>query len=74
MAMDLTDSVHISASGLGAQSMRLKVIAQNIANAESVGTRDGAQPYRRKTVNFKDVMDRESGIKMVSAGKIGTDN
>ena len=72
--MDLMDSVHISAAGLGAQSARLKVIAQNIANAESVGTRDGKDPYRRKTVTFKEVLDQESGIKMVRPEKIGTDN
>jgi len=72
--MDLLDSVHISASGLGAQSARLKVVAQNIANAESVGTRAGAEPYRRKTVTFKEVLDKETGLKMVQPEKIGTDN
>ncbi len=72
--MDLMDSVHISAAGLGAQSTRLKVIAQNIANAESVGTRTGAQPYRRQTVTFKEELDKETGIKMVKPSKIGTDN
>jgi len=73
MGMDLIDSVHISAAGLGAQSSRLKVVAQNIANAESVGTRDGAQPYQRQTVSFKQVMDKESGVNMVRPDKIGTD-
>lgn len=72
--MDLIDSVHISAAGLGAQSARLKVVAQNIANAESVGTREGAEPYRRKTVTFKEVLDKESGLKMVQPDKVGTDN
>ncbi len=72
--MDLLDSVHISASGLGAQSARLKVVAQNIANAESVGTRDGQEPYRRKTVTFKEVLDNETGLKMVQPSKVGTDN
>jgi flagellar basal-body rod protein FlgC len=72
--MDLMDSMHISAAGLGAQSARLKVIAQNIANAESVGTRAGVQPYRRQTVTFKEVLDKESGVKLVQPTKIGTDN
>lgn len=71
--MDLMDSMHISASGLGAQSARLKIVAQNIANAESTGTRDGKSPYRRQTVSFKDVLDRENGLKMVKAKNIGTD-
>jgi flagellar basal-body rod protein FlgC len=72
--MDLVDSVHISAAGLGAQSARLKVVAQNIANAESVGTRTGQQPYRRQTISFKEVMDKETGIKMVTPDKIGKDS
>jgi len=72
--MDLMDSVHISAAGLGAQSARLKVIAQNIANAESVGTRAGAEPYRRQTVNFKEELNKETGLKSVKAAKISTDD
>ena len=71
--MDLIDSVHISAAGLSAQSARLKVVAQNIANADSTGTRAGADPYRRKTVTFKETMDQETGIPLVHADKIGTD-
>ncbi len=71
--MDLIDSVHISSAGLGAQSARLKVIAQNVANAESVGTRAGADPYRRKTITFKEALDKESGVPLVKADKIGED-
>ena len=71
--MDLMDSIHVSSAGLAAQSARLKVVAQNIANAESVGTRDGADPYRRQTISFKEVMDSDAGIKTVKANKIGTD-
>jgi flagellar basal-body rod protein FlgC len=72
--MDLLDTIHISASGMKAQSERLKVVSQNIANAESVGTRDGKEPYRRQTVSFKDVLDKQSGGNMVQVDKIGTDN
>lgn len=71
--MDLIDSVHISAAGLAAQSARLKVVSQNIANAESVGTRDGKDPYRRKTISFKDALDSETGLQMVKTDKVGTD-
>lgn len=73
--MDILDSVHISAAGLGAQSARLKIIAQNIANADSVGTRDGSKdPYRRQTVTFKEVYDKEMGMKVVKADKVSPDN
>jgi flagellar basal-body rod protein FlgC len=71
--MDLIDSVHISAAGLGAQSARLKVISENIANADSVGTRDGKDPYRRQTITFKEQLDQETGIKMVKPDRISTD-
>ena len=71
--MDLMDSIHISASGMRAQSERLKVVSQNLANAESVGTRDGQAPYRRKTLSFKDTLDSEMGVNMVKVSKISTD-
>ena len=71
--MDLIDSVHISAAGLASQSARLKVVAQNIANAESVGTRDGKDPYRRQTITFKTALDRETGVAMVRPDKVSPD-
>ena len=71
--MDLLDTVHISSAGLKTQQDRLKIVSQNIANAESVGTREGALPYRRQTISFKNVLDKESGEKMVRTDKIRTD-
>lgn len=71
--MDLTDTVAISSSGLHVQSDRLRVIAQNIANADSVATTTGGQPYRRQTISFKNVLDREHGVKLIKTDKIGVD-
>ncbi len=71
--MDLIDTIHISSSGLKVQQDRLKVVSQNIANAESVGTRDGQAPYRRKTISFKTALDKETGAEMVKTKKVGTD-
>lgn len=71
--MDLIDSVHISAAGMSAQSARLKVISQNIANADSVGTRDGAEPYRRQIISFKQELDKQTGVSMVKPDKITKD-
>lgn len=48
--MDLKGVTQISASGLKAQSLRMRVIAENLANADSVAAAPGGQPYRRKTV------------------------
>ncbi len=71
--MDLINTIHISSSGLKTQQDRLKVVAQNIANAESVGTRSGQAPYRRKTISFKNQLDRETGAMMVKTNKIDVD-
>ncbi len=71
---DLMKSMHIAASGMRAQTERLKVVSQNIANAESVGTREGEDPYRRKVLTFKNVMDRNMEIEKVHVGKHGYDD
>lgn len=71
--MDLIDTIHISSAGMRAQQDRLKVVSQNIANAESVGTRQGDLPYRRQTVSFKTTLDKETGVDLVKVNKVGTD-
>jgi flagellar basal-body rod protein FlgC len=71
--MDLLDTMHISASGMKAQSSRLKVVSQNIANAEAVGSTNGKQPYRRQTITFKNELDRATGATMVNVDKVGVD-
>lgn len=71
--MDLIDVMHVSAAGMKAQSDRLKVVSQNIANAESIGTRKGDEPYRRQTISFKEELDRDLGVSTVKTGEIGTD-
>jgi flagellar basal-body rod protein FlgC len=60
-------------SGLFAQSLRMKVVAQNIANAESTGTSPGADAYRRRTVSFESVMSDASGGASVLKAKVGYD-
>lgn len=70
--MDLDNVIKVAASGLSAQSQRLQVISQNLANAESTGTTPGAEPYRRKIVTFRSVLDQASGVKMVKTGPIAT--
>ena len=73
MGIDLNNALKISASGMKAQGTRLRVISENIANQDSVGRTGGADPYRRKTIVFKDVMDRQLGIDLVQVAKIGRD-
>ncbi|MBE7211944.1 MAG: flagellar basal body rod protein FlgC [Gluconacetobacter diazotrophicus] len=72
--MDIARTLNISASGMDAQSMRLRVIAENMANQDDTGSTPGADPYRRKTITFGETMDRESGDAEVTVKAIGRDN
>lgn len=69
----LTTALRVAASGLGAQSERLRVVSENLANAQSTGNRPDEDPYRRKTVTFSATLDRQSGIAYVNATGISTD-
>ena len=74
MTLDpLQTSLRIAASGLEAQSTRLRIVSENIANAQSVGSSAGADPYARKTVSFESALDRASGADVVEVKAIGTD-
>ncbi|MEK4033525.1 flagellar basal body rod protein FlgC [Methylocystis sp. IM3] len=69
----LDASLKIAASGLAAQSARLRVVSENMANAQSTGKTAGADPYRRKTVSFANELDRANGVNLVKINAIGTD-
>ncbi|MBY0337295.1 MAG: flagellar basal body rod protein FlgC [Acetobacteraceae bacterium] len=70
--MNLDRSIAVSASGMAAQSARLRVVAENLANRDTTGDAPGAEPYRRKTVTFRSQLDRASGTTTVQAARIGT--
>lgn len=59
--------------GMKAQGDRLRVVAENIANADSTGRSPGELPYRRKMVIFQNVMDKEMGVESVKVVKRTTD-
>lgn len=71
--MDLLKALKISSSGMNAQSTRMRVAAENMANAETMPNQPGGEPYRRKTITFRNVLDRALGIKTVQVGNIGVD-
>lgn len=71
--MDLESSIGVSASGLRAQSLRMRVIAENLANADSVATQAGGDPYRRRVATFKSQVDRASGATRVEVRSIEGD-
>jgi flagellar basal-body rod protein FlgC len=68
-AMDLIKSMVVAASGLKAQSGRMRIIAENIANAESTARVPGGDPYRRKIVTFEQKLNREIGAQTVTIGR-----
>lgn len=63
----------IAASGLAAQSTRMRIVSENVANAESTGVAAGADPYRRKIMSFRAAYDRAAGAPTVAIDKIGPD-
>lgn len=71
--MDLESSVQVSASGLRAQSLRMRVIAENLANADSVASTAGGQPYRRRIPTFRAEVDRTNGASAVAVTAIRGD-
>src|SRR3546814_7387876 len=71
--MDLEKSLNISAAGLRAQGTRLRVISENIANANSMAQTPGGEPYRRKLVTFDNEMDRSLGVETVRVDSIVAD-
>lgn len=73
MDSDLMKAMQISASGLKAQSTRMRVIAENLANAGSEASTPGEDPYRRKMVTFSNVLDRDLGVDTVRVKKVGFD-
>lgn len=72
-AETLRDAMKISAAGMKVQSDRLRIVAQNIANADSTGLTPGEAPYRRKTIIFHNRLDRKRGIEMVGVRQYGLD-
>jgi flagellar basal-body rod protein FlgC len=70
---DMNAALNIAASGLRAQTARMKVIAENIANANSTAPNPGADPYRRKVATFGQVLDRETGTNEVKMTGIAKD-
>ncbi|MGF1607674.1 MAG: flagellar basal body rod protein FlgC [Rhodothalassiaceae bacterium] len=71
--MDIAKSLMVSAAGLKAQSSRMRVIAENMANADSTALEPGGQPYRRKVVTFRNELDRDMGVNLVGINKVDTD-
>jgi flagellar basal-body rod protein FlgC len=72
--MDFMKSLAVASSGLRAQIGRMRVISENIANADSVAQTAGGDPYRRRIVTFSSELDRNLDANVVQIGPVQTDN
>ena len=72
--MDFTKTMSVSASGMRAQGVRMRVIAENLANASSLPASPNEDPYRRKMVTFKTELDRRTGVHKIKIDGTVTDN
>jgi flagellar basal-body rod protein FlgC len=71
--MDFVKSMGIAASGLHAQEGRMRIISENIANADSTAQTPGGDPYRRRIPTFTSHLDRTLGARVVTLGPVATD-
>src|SRR5690606_17944415 len=71
--MDLDAAMRFASAGMKAQSARLRVVSENLANAESTASTPGADAFRRKTIVFGDELDRATGLRLVSIDRYGVD-
>lgn len=74
MAMDpLLSVMRTASSGLQSQSMRLKIVSENLANLDSTGRTPGADAYRRKMVTFEQALDQATGAELVNVERVVRD-
>jgi flagellar basal-body rod protein FlgC len=71
--MDFAKSMAIAASGLKAQAGRMRVISENIANADSTAQTAGGDPYRRRIPTFTSEIDRALDARVVGLGPVRPD-
>lgn len=70
----LVSSIRVAGSGLTAQSYRIRVVSENIANANSLSTTPGGAPYQRKTISFFEELNKATGENTISAPTIRRDD
>jgi flagellar basal-body rod protein FlgC len=72
--MDFIKSIAIATTGMRAQAGRMRILSENIANADSTASTPGGNPYRRRIVTFRSELDRQLDAHVVSLGKVATDS
>ena len=70
---DLSQAMRISSAGMEAQSFRMRTVAENLANADSTARTADGDPYRRRVVSFRNVLDRSIGANVVRVDRVVPD-
>lgn len=70
---DLTQALQVSAAGMRAQSGRIRIVAENLANASSTAEAPGLDPYRRQVPVFSSYLDRNTGAHLVDISRVALD-
>ncbi len=70
---EISTAISIAAAGMRAQSSRMRIISENVANANSAAQTKGGDPYRRKTPVFQSILDKDSGARLVRMNKAVSD-
>ena len=73
MSDELFGAMSISASGMKAQSTRVRVVSENLANANTAAAAPGEKPYTRQIITFKNQLDRQIGQDLVNVKEIAQD-
>lgn len=71
--MDLLEALKTAVAGLRAQSGRMRVISENLANADTTAQRPGENPYRRRVASFESHLDPNTGARSVRLGRLRLD-
>jgi flagellar basal-body rod protein FlgC len=71
--MDFLKSIAIAASGMRAQAGRMRIISENLANADSTAQKPDSDPFRRRIPTFRSEVDRALDARKVTLGKIRND-
>jgi flagellar basal-body rod protein FlgC len=71
--MDFFKTISVATAGMKAQSGRMRIIAENVANADSTANKPGADPYRRKIPTFQRHFDRDLQANVVDLGRVQRD-
>jgi flagellar basal-body rod protein FlgC len=73
MADPIQTAIKVAGSGIEAQSRRMLVVSENLANANSTGKTPGAEPYSRKTISFVSELNQEANAKLVKVDRVDLD-